>query len=132
VWIRETTQLSARWPVVAQPWQEAAATIAAQWQWPPVMVRVSVWAPKDKEMAVEVVVHAVEHEGAWRWRNDGSGSEVHGRPWRTRFGTMGKSREAMGSSRARGGIEWSSGARLGALPPRQQGVGRVESQVVHV
>jgi hypothetical protein len=90
VWIRETTQLSARWPVVAQPWHEAAATIAAQWQQPPVMVRVSVWVPKDKEMAVEVVVHAVEHEGAWRWRNDGSGSEVHGRPWRTRFGTMGK------------------------------------------
>jgi hypothetical protein len=29
------------------------------------MVRVREWAPKDKEMAVEVVVHAVEHEGAW-------------------------------------------------------------------
>jgi hypothetical protein len=41
--------------------------------------------PKDKEMEAEVVVHAVEHEGAWSVRS-GSDSRSSARrlPWRPR------------------------------------------------
>jgi hypothetical protein len=69
--------------VAARPRQQVAATVAAQWQWPSVMVRVQEWVPKDMEMAVEVVVHAVEHEGAWSIGSGSDGQSLARRlPWR--------------------------------------------------
>jgi hypothetical protein len=75
--------------------------------------------------------------GAKRQGDDGGGTTAAARRSVGGLGggalvRRGKGREAMGSSRAKGGMEWSSGMRPGARPPRQQGTGCVESQVVRV
>jgi hypothetical protein len=44
------------------------------------MAQASAHAVRHDEAAA--MAHLVEHEGAWRWRDDSSDSEVHGRPWR--------------------------------------------------